>query len=57
MGGLGETQVPKNRALRQPAGHRSAVSLLSGYDDAAAHGMEKEIEQAREDFKIAWKIR
>jgi hypothetical protein len=39
------------------AGHRGVVSLLSNYNEAAALGMEKEIEQAREDFKNAWKIR
>jgi hypothetical protein len=32
------------------------LSILSDYNEVAGHGMDKEIEQAKEAFKKAWNI-
>lgn len=38
-------------------GQEATLSVLADYNEAAAHGMEQEIEQARRVFKQAWSLK
>jgi hypothetical protein len=38
------------------AGHGAMLSILTDYNEVAGHGLDKELEQARDAFKKAWKI-
>lgn len=38
------------------AGHRGILSILAAFNESAGLSMDKEIEEAKEEFKKAWKV-